>query len=335
MASQLTRGRGKGMDRRRFVVLIGSALAAPLLAHAQQARRPFRIGFPMVGPQSALAPLTAVFEQGLRDLGHLPGQDVLLEYRSADGKLERYPEVVRQVVGSRPDLIITGSNENTISVKAATQTIPVVMMVGINVVEAGLVKSLARPGGNITGLTADVGAGIMAKRFQLLKEAAPRIRRLAVLYDPPDGTELQKTEEAAAAALGLELVRQDITDDFARTFADLSRANIDAVLHRAGGRQFARRAELVALSAKYRMPSAFGSEEFVVSGGFLSYGANLPDLFRRGAGYVSKIIKGAKPADLPVEQPIKLDLVINLKTAKALGLTIPPSILLRADRVIE
>ena len=322
------------MRRRGFIALIGSVITAPL-ARAQQAGRPFRIAFPMVAPQSALAPLTAAFEQGLRDLGHLPGQDVLLEYRSADGKLERYPEVVRQVVGSRPDLIITGVNENTIPIKAATQTIPVVMMVGINVVEAGLVKSLARPGGNITGLTADVGAGVVAKRFELLKEAAPRIRRLAALYDPPDGAENQKAEEAAAAALGLKLVRQDITDDFARTFADLSRANIDAVLHHAGGRQFARRAELVALSGKYRMLSAFSVEEFVVSGGFLSYGPNLPDLFRRGAAYVSKFLKGAKPNDLPVEQPVKLDLVINLKTAKALGLTIPQSLILRADRVIE
>ena len=141
------------MDRRRFVALIGSALAAPMLAHAQQARKPFRIGYPALSPLSALAPLTAAFEQGLRDLGHVPGQDVLIEYRSADAKFERYPEVVREIVGSRPDLVITGGNENTIPVKAATQTIPVVMMLGTNVVNQGFVNSLARPGGNITGLT--------------------------------------------------------------------------------------------------------------------------------------------------------------------------------------
>ena len=175
----------------------------------------------------------------------------------------------------------------------------------------------------------------MAKRFELLKEAAPRIRRIAVLYDPPYGTEFQKEDEAAAAALRIGLVRQDITEDFARTYADLSRANIDAVLHHPTGRQFARRAELVALSAKYRMPSGYPGEVFVVSGGLLSYGPNIADLFRRAAGYVSKIIKGAKPADLPVEQPTKIDLVINLKTAKALGLKLPQSLLLRADRVIE
>ena len=278
---------------------------------------------------------TAAFEQGLRELGHVPGQDVLLEYRSADGMLERYSELLREVVGSRPDLILTGTNFTTIAVKAATQTIPVVMIIGTNVVEAGLVSSLARPGGNITGLTWDVGAGIVAKRFELIKEAAPRIRRIAVLYDPPFGTEFRKEDEAAAAALGLGLVRQESTDDFVRTFADLASARIDAVLIHTSGQRFGRRAELVALAAKHRMASGFPIEEYVVSGGLLSYGPNLTDLYRRAAGYVSKIIKGAKPADLPVEQPVKLDLVINLKTAKALGLTVPPSILLRADRVIE
>lgn len=276
---------------------------------------------PVLAPLSPA--LTAAFEQGLRDLGHVPGKDILLEYRSAEGKREGYPEVVRQVVDSSPDLIVTGINANTIAVKAATQTIPVVMVFGTTVVEAGLVKSLARPGGNITGLTVDVGADFIAKRFELLKEAAPRVRRVAILYDDNYGADLQKADEAAAAALGLHLVRQDITDDFARTFSELARAGIDAVVCYVGERQARRRYELTALAAKYRMPSSFRFEEFVIAGGFMSYGPSLADQYRRAAGYASKIMKGAKPADLPVEQPVKFDLVINLKTAKALGLTIP------------
>ena len=323
------------MKRRRFVALIGGALAAPLLAPAQQARRPFRIAFTVIPPLSALTRFSAAFEQGLRDLGHLPGKDVMLEYRSAEGNIERYADLIREMVGSRPDLILTGTNVGIIPVKAATQSIPVVMTLGTSVVDAGLVKSLARPGGNITGLTVDVGPVIVSKRFELLREAAPTIRRLAVLYDSPYGNEMREVDEASAATLGIGLVRQEITDDFSGTFAALARARIDAVLFHLSGRRFERRAELVALAAKHHMASMFPVEEYAVSGGLLSYGPNLSDLYRRAAGYASKIIKGAKPGDLPVEQPIKLDLVINLKTAKALGLTIPRSVLLRAERVIE
>ncbi len=322
------------MNRRRFAALAAGTLAFPGIVLGQ-AHRPFRIAWPVVNPLPTIALFSAVFEQGLRDLGHVPGKDISLEYRSAEGKLERFPEVVRQVVDSSPDLIITGVNANTIAVKAATQTIPVVMVLGTTVVEAGLVKSLARPGGNITGVTVDVGPGFIAKRFELLKEAAPRIRRVAILYDDTYGADLLKTDEAVAAKLGLSLMRQDITDDFSGSFAELTRSRIDAVVCYAGTRQYQRRAELAALAVKHRMPSSFRLEEFVVSGGLMSYGPNLPDLYRRAAGYASRIIKGARPADLPVEQPVKLDLVINHKTAKALGLTIASSLLLRADRVIE
>ena len=265
----------------------------------------------------------------------MPGKDVLLEFRSAEGNIDKYQELIRDMVRGNPDLILTGTNVGIIPVRAATQTISVVMALGTSVVEAGLVKSLARSGGNITGLTVDVGPVLVSKRFELLKEAAPKIRRLAVLYDFPYGTETREVDESSAAALGIEIVRHEITDDFAGTFAVLARARIDAVLIHASGRWFERRAELAALAAKHRMASAFPVEEYAVSGGLLSYGPNLPDLFRRAAGYVSKIMKGAKPADLPVEQPVKLDLVINLKTAKALGLKIQQSLLLRADRVIE
>ena len=322
------------MNRRRFVALIGSALAAPLL-QAQQPGKIYRIGWLSIAPRPQIARLVDAFEQGMRDQGHAVGKNVVIEFAIADNKIERLPDLARELVAKNVDVIVCGSNPNIAAAKAATQTIPIVFAVGTNVVELGLVKSLARPGGNITGLTWDVGPGSVAKRFELLKEAAPRIRRVAVLYDSPSGIEWQKVDEAAAAAIGVELTRQDITDDFARTFASSARARIDAVLTYASGPLYARRAELVALAAKHRMASALSNEESVEAGGLTSYAPNLAGLFRRAAGYVSKIIKGAKPADLPVEQPVKLDLVINLKTAKALGLTIPQSILLRADRVIE
>lgn len=323
------------MKRRRFVALAAGTLAFPGFVMAQPARKTFRIAWPLLRTPSVSASFIAAFEQGLQDLGHIPGKDVLLEYPSADGNPARYPEVLRQVVDSGPDLIITGANAQTIAVKAATQTIPVVMALGTTVVEIGLVKSLARPGGNITGLTVDVGPAFIAKRFELLKEAAPRVRRVAILYDDNYAADLQKADEAAAATLGLHLARQDIGDDFARTFADLALAGIDAVVCYVGARQTRRRDELTALAAKYRMPSSFRFAEFVIAGGFMSYGPSLTDQFRRAAGFASRIMKGAKPADLPVEQPVKFDLVINLKTAKTLGLTVPQSLLLRADRVIE
>ena len=322
------------MNRRGFVALVGGVFMAPL-ARAQQSGKIYRIGWLSIAPRLQIARLTDAFEQGLRAQGYAVGKNFVIEFAIADNKIELLPDLARELVAKNVDVILCGSNPNIAAAKAATQTIPIVFAVGTNVVEVGLVKSLARPGGNITGLTFDVGPGIIAKRFELLKEAVPRIRRLAVLYDPPLGTEWQKVDEAAAAALGIELVRQDITDDFARTFAALARASIDAVLVHGSGRTYGRRAEVVALAAKHRLVSSLPSEESVAEGGFMSYGPNLPDLFRRAAGYVSKIIKGAKPADLPVEQPIKLDLVFNLKTAKSLGLTIPQSLLLRADRVIE
>jgi putative ABC transport system substrate-binding protein len=321
--------------KRRDLLLASVGGFVTSLVRAQQARRPFRIAWTVIPPLSTLTHATAAFEQGLRDHGHVPGKDVLLEFRSGEGNFDKYQELVRDMVRGNPDLILTGTNVGIIPVRAATQTIPVVMAMGSNVVDAGLVKSLARPGGNITGLTVDVGPGIVAKRFELLREAAPKIRRLAVLYDSPYGTDLREVDESSAAALGIGLVRHEITDDFAGTFAVLARAKIDAVLIHASGRRFERRAELVALAAKHRMASMFPVEEYALSGGLLSYGPNLPDLFRRAAGFVSKIMRGAKPADLPVEQPVKLDLVINLKAAKALGLTVPQSLLLRADKVIE
>jgi len=316
------------------VGMIAGALAAPLV-RSQQPAKIYRVGWLSIAPRLQVARLVDAFEQGLRDQGYAVGKNVVIEFAFADNKIERLPDLARELVAKNVDVIVCGSNPNILAAKAATQTIPIVFAVGTSVVEVGLVKSLARPGGNITGLTWDVGPGSVAKRFELLKEAAPRIRRIAVLSDSPSGKDYQKVDEVAAASLGIELVRQDVTDDFARTFAELARAGIDAVLIYSSGQLYGRRAELVALAAKHRMASALTNEESVEAGGLMFYGPSLSDLFRRAAGYVGKITKGAKPSDLPVEQPTKFELVINLKTAKALGLTIPQSLLVRADRVIE
>lgn len=322
--------------RRQFLIASGAWLAVPL-ARAQPARKSYRIGYATLAPLSVLAPYTSAFEQGLRDLGLEPGRDVILDYRSANGDLARYAEVVREVLGAKPDVIIAGNNQNTLALKAATQKIPIVMTMGTNVVEQGFAASLARPGGNITGLTFDVGPDVGIKRLELIKEMIPRLSRIGVLCEFPFCTsEYREIDRRGAAALGLTLVeRRDMTDDFEQAFALQVRERVDAVWFQGGSRMVARIKELTTLALKHRLPTAFGVEDMVIAGGLMSYGPSARDNYRGAARYVSKILKGAKPADLPIEQPMKLDLAVNLKTAKALGIKIPSSILLRADRVIE
>ncbi len=314
----------------------GTLLAAPFV-HAQPARKPFRVGYAALAPLSVLAPYTSAFEQGLRDLGLEPGRDVILDYRSANGDLARYAEVAREVVGANPDVIIAGNNQNTLALKAVTQRIPIVMMIGTNVVEQGFAVSLARPGGNITGLTFDVGPDVGIKRFELIKEMIPRLRRVGVLCEVPFCTsEYREVDRRAAAALGLTLVeRRDITDDFEQAFAMQVHERVDAVYFQGGSRMLARIHEITALALKHRLPTVHPVEEMVIAGGLISYGPSARNNYRSAARYVSRILKGAKPPELPIEQPMKLDLVINLRTAKALGIKVPSSILLRADRVIE
>lgn len=324
------------MKRRDLLLTSGALLVAPL-ARAQPARKPFRIGYATLAPLSVLAPYTSAFEQGLRDLGLEPGRDVILDYRSANLDLARYAEVVREVVEAKPDVIIAGNNQNTLVLKAATQKIPIVMMLGTNVVDQGLAASLGRPGRNITGLTFDVGPDVGVKRFQLIKEMIPRLRRIGVLCEVPFCTsEYREIDRRAAAALGLTLVeRTDIADGVDQAFALQVRERVDAVYFQGGSLMAARLHEIAALALKHRLPAVFSAEEWVIAGGLMSYGPSPRENYRRGAGYVSRILKGAKPADLPIEQPMKLDLVINLKTAKALGIAVPPSLRVRADRVIE
>ena len=277
----------------------------------------------------------AAFEHGLRDRGYVPGKDVVINIRSAEGRIERYPQVVQDIVHSKPDVILTAVNANTTAVKAVTQTIPIVMVIGTDVIRAGYVKSLAAPGWNVTGLSADVGADVIAKRLELLREMAPTISRVAILSEPPSRVEYRRALESAAPVLGLSMLWVEYSGDLERDFAEVTRWRADAVFHLPQARMYGRRVEIVALEAKHGLPSAYTVSEFVEAGGLMAYGPNLSVLYRTAATYVDKILKGAKPGDLPVEQPTKFDLVINLKTAKALRLTIPQSMLLRAERVIK
>jgi len=322
------------MDRRRFVALIGSALAAPL-ARAQQARRVYRIGWPVVSPRHVLEHLIASLEQGLRDLGYMPGKDILIEVRSAEGKMERFAEVVQEIVQSKPDVILTGVNATTTLVKAATQSIPIVMTIGTDVIGAGYAKSLAKPGGNITGITWDVGGGTVIKRLELLKEMAPKISRIAVLWESPYREQYKPTMDTAARVLGVSTSWHEYSGDPERDFAEMTRLRAEAVDVYPSVAIFSRRVEIIALATKHRLPTGFSVSEFVASGGLMSYGPNLAGAYRAAARHIDKILKGAKPGDLPIEQPTVIDLTINLKTAKALGLTIPLAVLIRADRVIE
>lgn len=321
---------------RRQFVLAASALLGAALARAQTAGKVHRVTWLGVVPPQTFQHLVTALTEGLRALGYVEGRNLVLEWRHADGKVERFAELASEVVRSKPDVIVTGTNPGIHAAKRATRTIPIVMIVGTDVVKEGFVASLGRPGGNITGLTWDVGVVTMAKRFEFLKEALPGLSRVAVLWDSgADAAAFESAIKEGAASVGLKLVWLKVTDDLEPLFAEAQRAGAQAIFTGGGARLFRMRKEVVALSARYRLPDTHYSGEFVEAGGLMSYAPNLPDMFRRAATYVDKILRGAKPAELPVEQPIRVDLVINLRTAKALGLALPNSLLLRADRVIE
>jgi len=321
--------------RRKFMLTMSTLLTAPF-AHAQTATKVHRVVWLATNPPKAIQHLITALTEGLRSHGYVEGRNLVLEFRHSDGKTEPLPELATEVARSRPDVIVTGTNPFTHAAKRATQTIPIVMIVGTDVVKEGFVASLARPGGNITGLTWDVGVVTMAKRFDFLKEALPKLSRVAVLWDPgADAAAFESAIKEGAASLGLKLIWLTVTDDLEALFAEAQRAGAEAVFTGGGGRLFRLRKEVVALAARYRLPDTHYSAEFIEAGGLMSYAPNLPDMFRRAATHIHKILRGAKPAELPVEQPTRIDLVVNLKTAKALGLSLPNSLLVRADRVIE
>ncbi len=320
-----------------ILVFALGVLAAPLGADAQQRANMARIGVLGSPTASSYAPRVEAFKQGLRELGYVEGQNIAIEYRWAEGRYERLPGLAAELVRLGVDVIVTHGTPAGRAAQQATTTIPIVMATSGDAVAAGLVASLARPGGNITGST-QLGPEINAKRLELLKEAIPRIRRMAALLNPanPGNELLFKQMEIAARSLGIEVrpawVRRG--DELDSTFSELVKARSDGLVINDDAVLASQARRIADLAAKNRLPTATGLDH-VQAGSLLSYGPNLPELWRRAAIFVDKILKGAKPADLPVEQPTKFALVINLKTAKALGLTIPRSVLIRADQVIQ
>jgi len=327
------------VQRRDFLITAGALLAAPF-AEAQQAAKIARLGF-LGNSVTALAHLRKAFLEGLRDLGYVEGRNVMIEYRYAEGKLERFPALAAELVALKVEVIVALPTPAAQAAKQVTNTIPIVFAGSGDPVANGLVTSLARPGGNVTGLSG-LGPELVGKCLEQLKQAVPGVSRVAVLWQPGGQGERAdrnnlKVAEVAARALGmrLQIVEARGTADFDRAFSDMTTARADALTVLPSNMFNTERRRLVDLAAKNRLPAVYQFREYVDAGGLMAYGANLADLNRRAAIYVDKILKGAKPGDLPVEQPTKFELVINLKTAKALGLTIPPSVLGRADEVIQ
>jgi putative ABC transport system substrate-binding protein len=327
------------MDRRTFIGSVASGvLVVSLHSYAQPQGKVWRIGIlETVSPELNAANLDA-FQQGLRELGYVEGRNLVIEYRSADGRSERFPSLAAELVGLKVDLIVTRGTPASLAAKRATRTIPVVMANAGEPVETGLVISLARPGGNVTGLSS-LTVHLEAKRLGLLRELVPGITRIAALYNmsspanPPQWKEI----ETAARSLGVQPQLLDVRkpEDFGPAFDAATRQRADGLIVGQEGLLQANRKLIVQLAAEHRLPAIYRSKEFIEVGGLMAYGPSYPDLYRRAATYVDKILKGAKPGDLPVEQPTKFELIINLKTAKTLAITIPQSLLLRADEVIQ
>src|SRR5712672_1957251 len=327
------------MQRRKFIMALGGAVAsAPFAARAQQATgRLYKIGY--LGPASRELHLTKVFEDGLRSLGYRVGENVVIEYRFANGQLERLPALAADLVRLGVDVIVTSAHQNTIAAMKATTTIPIVVTNSVDPVGAGLVASLARPGGNVTGFGVDAGDEIFGKRLELLKETLPNLSRVGILSNPdfaPNRSRLTSMREAAQA-LGLTLVPAEARglDALEQAFATMVSGRAQAFVVLGDPVLFNYRGQIGVVALRDRLPAISTAREYAEAGLLLTYGPDLQDQFRRSDAFVDKIFKGAKPADLPVEQPTKFELVVNLKTAKALGIIVPPTLLTRADEVIE
>ena len=326
-----------------LLLALGALLLTPCIpADAQRAGKVHRIGFLDFRLRSTNTdPRFVGFREGLRELGYVEGQNIIIEYRSAKGKQERLPEIAGELVGLRLDVIATsGSLLVWRAAKQATRTIPIVMAGGtIDPVEAGIVVSLARPGGNITGLTGR-GVDLHGKRLALLKESFPGISRVAILWTPTQQKQAITEVNASGQALGIQIQSVVATQplnlpSLESAFSSISQEQPDALLLTSSALTLRHRARVVDFAAKRRLPTIYGSEIFVNRGGLMSYGVDSTDSYRRAATYVDKILRGAKPADLPVEQPTKFEFIVNLKAAKQIGLTIPPNVLARADKVIR
>jgi putative tryptophan/tyrosine transport system substrate-binding protein len=318
------------------ILVVAIQLAVGVIAEAQQPKKVPRIGY--LGSGSRSSAVVEAFQQGLRDLGYIEGQNIAIEYRSTEGMAERLPNLAAELVQLKVDIIVVSGSPSTQAAMNATKTIPIVMTNANDPVGIGLVASLAHPGGNVTGLS-NVGSDLGGKQLELLKEASPKISRVAILSDSAiPGNALWLGEmKVAAEALRITLQPVDVhrPDDFERAFSAIKKEHASAlsVLRNAVNNNY--RARIVDFAAKSRLPAMYPDREYVEVGGLMSYGPNFADLYRRAATYVDKILKGRKPADLPVEQPTKFEFIINLKAAKQIGLTIPPNVLVRADKVIR
>ena len=328
------------MDRRTVVgAVTGYLLAAPLAGLAQQIGKMYRIAHLSGSGQVASKAFINAFREGMAAIGYREGENIVLDERYAEGDVQRLPSLALELINSKPDVLLVSTTPGNLAAKAATSTIPIVMVLVADPVGAGVVTSLAKPGGNITGIT-NIVAELAGKRLEIIKEIIPGLSRVAVLVNPDSqNAPLQmRSAEDTARALGIELgpvIAVRSADDLEKAFESAARAHSRAAIRMIDPLVFMLRKETAALAAKYRLPMIYPSSEDVEAGGLVAYGTNVPEQYRLAATFVNKILHGAKPSDIPVEQPIKFDLVINMKTAKALGLTIPQSLLLRADKLIQ
>jgi putative tryptophan/tyrosine transport system substrate-binding protein len=328
----------KNVTKKFLIWLLAAFLLTTVSLEAQQPMKILRIGYLSPTFSSTNSARIEAFRQGLRELGYVEGKNIVIEYRHADGKLDRLAALATELVRLKVDVIVTSSPTPTRAAKEATVTIPIVFAQDSDPVANGFVASLARPGGNITGLST-LAPELSGKRLELLKEVVPKLSGVAVFgtSTSPSTAPTLKETELAAGAFKVQLQYLDILDpkDIETAFRAASKGRVDAVLVLAGPVVFSQRTQITGLAVKSRLPAIYPQTEFTEAGGLMYYGANTPDMYRRAATYVDKILKGAKPGDLPVEQPTKFELIINLKAAKQIGLTIPPNVLARADKVIK
>ena len=329
-------------DRRSFIgTLAGALLASPLASEAQQAGRIYRIGYLFEGapPDQASppSPQLRALEETLRELGYVEGRNLLVERRFAAFKYDRLPDLAAELVRLKPDLIVTGGNPSITALKQATTTVPIVMTWTIDPVGAGLVTSLARPGGNITGLALSTGPEFVAKQLEILNEVVPKLSRVAILRQTGRAGAETAALESAARKLGLTILFADVRtpNDIEGAFATMTRSRAGAFLILGGSVTWVSRQQIAGLAVQHRLPGIHLLREYAEAGLLLTYGPTQVAQWRRAATYIDKILKGARPADLPVQEPTQFELVVNARTAKALGLKIPPSVLVRADQVIE
>ena len=323
-----------------IALALGTLLfALCLAAEAQQPKKVFRIGFISPASSPTAAPNLEALRHGLRDLGHIEGKNIIIEPRWAEGSAERFPNLLAELIQLKVDVIVIGGAAGAIAAKNAGVTIPVVFAAVTDPLGYGIIGSLARPAGNITGVALAVGEGFSGKWVELLKETVPKIARSAVLRNPthPIGEVFLRETQAAGRALGVKLdfFEARDRDELANSLSRIEKERAAALILTPDPLFSAQRSRIVDFVAKHHLPSMFFSREFVDAGGLMSYGPSFPESYRRAAFYVDRVLKGAKPADLPVEQPTKFELVINLKAAKQIGLTIPPNVLARADKVIR